>query len=187
MALFKGQIAYFHYAKYHKDRNPMLLVLYVDSKIVHGLNLHYLNDRAYKELISVVAQIAAKQIENKNAYDLYHRELKKRIKHILKVSYRTYKPQHIQSANIISNGFNETIGWLAQDKSVAIQKYEKAIDVQIKQAEPNTPEQLEKIKKTTPKQILMKVDEYFNIIKNIRKKRFDKERYTSVKPWTITK
>jgi hypothetical protein len=183
MSVFKGQIAYFHYSKHHKDRNPMLLILYTDNKIVHGLNMHYLNKNAYRELISVVAQIAAKQIENKNAYDLYHRELKKRIKHILKVSYRTYKPQYIQSVNIVSNGFNETIGWLSQDKSIVIKKYEKAIDLKIQKAEPKTPEELKKIKNITSQQILMKIDEYFNTIKNIRKKRIDKQRYTSIKPW----
>lgn len=158
----------------------MALVLYSDDMIVHCLNMHYLSQNLYLQLINVVAQIAAKRIENKSAYELYHRQLKKMIPSILKASYRTYKPQHIQSINIVSNGFNETIGWLSQNKDKAIKKYEKVIDKQINKAEPKSPEELEKIAKATPQQIIQNIEKYFNIIKNIRKTRVDKTRYTAL-------
>lgn len=180
MKYFKGQIIYFHYDRYHIDPNPLGLILYADKRIVHCLNLNYLSRAQKGRLIHIVAQIAGKKIENPSAYELYHRYLKREIPSILELSYRTYKPVHIRTISIISDGFNKTIGWLTDQKETAIRKYAVKIQKAISKVEKKTPEQLQKDTRTVA-QIMQGVEQYINLLKSVRKEHIDKERYTRFK------
>lgn len=181
--IYRGHIAYFHYARYHRDKNPLALILYADNKLVHCINLNYLSSSMNDEMVDIIVAIAMRQIQNSSdAYMLYHNYLKRRIPTIILRAYRTYKPQHIKNIMYVSDGFNSSISFV---KSM-VAKLPKETILKTKIAKEiagvgtYTPEELSKLKSTSTNQLLAKTQDYFNRIKQVIKPKIDEKKYTKL-------
>jgi len=93
--LLKNGVLYScYYSNYHKDKNPLLLVLYSDVYYTHGLNVHYLSKDEYKRLTNMLAKVKEdRKLKNKFIHlqrQFYYDHLKPFFKDAIDVSYRTY-------------------------------------------------------------------------------------------------
>lgn len=184
--LRKGHIVYFNYKNYHKDPNPLALILYADHRYVHCINLHYLSSNLSDELIEMIALIAGKWLDGSNTYHLYHKHMKQYLPAVLRAAYRTYKPQHIHNHVYVSKGFNAVKSILEFLKDRAKPQKVNAIKAQIQKeisiVKTDTPEELrEKYGAATYDDILERVEDYYQKIKSVVKPKFDPSQYTGIR------
>jgi hypothetical protein len=181
MKLKRGYIAYFKYSRYHKDPYPLALVLFADDKVVHCLNIHYLSKDLTDELIELIAKIALKRLDARDAYHFYHNHLKVKLPHVIQNCYRVYKADHIHSAVIVSYGFETSRRFIETLKSIATPADEKKVQLNIKK-EVKAVEKAkdpEDFMSMVPNfQIVDDVESYFSKIKSIVKPKIDIKKYT---------
>lgn len=103
--LKEGLIYSFKYNNYKKDPNPLVLVLYSDQRICHALNFHYLHGDLNMQLIQMISRVASKKLRIKSMYAHYHHWMKKNIPGVIRVAYRTYKPNFMSGVQQITSGF----------------------------------------------------------------------------------
>jgi len=184
MQLKRGYIAYFKYSRYHKDPYPLALVLYADDKVLHCLNIHYLSKDLTDELVEMIARVALKRLDARDAYRFYHNFLKPKLPHVIQKCYRVYKTPHIQNAVIVSYGFETSRRFIETLKSTASaseEKIKRSVQKEI-DAVKETAESPEEFMLAVPSfQIVDSVEDYFSKIKSIIKPKIDTKKYTGLK------
>lgn len=181
MKIEKGNILYFHYRTWHKDRNPLALVLFADDKLVHAINLNALTPVLTDELIAVIAQIVGRIIDGRDTYALYHNLFKRKLPGVLKYAYRTYKPQFIQSKVFVSKGFEPGILYQLRGRYTPekVERTKERIKKEISTVGNKEPDEL---LKTPPKAHQFKsIEDYIERLKEIAKpKNIDFRKYTGL-------
>jgi len=179
MRLQRGWIAYFKYTRHHKDPYPLALILYVGDKLVHCLNIHYLSDYLTDDLIDTIAKVALRKISPKDMYEFYHGHLKQKLPEIVKSAYRTYKPQSIANIVVVSKGFEMSRGFIEQLKpKPSEEKIKATIKKEITKVQQSDKVPEDYASELPSAKITKGVEDYFNQIKSIVKKRIDKSKFT---------
>jgi hypothetical protein len=193
MKLEKGNIVYFRYNNYHKDKNPLALVLFVDKRdisgssqkdpLVHALNLNALTPELTKDVIKVISMVIGKLLDAKDPYKFYHNTLVRKLPVALKKSYRTYKEKYIQNVVFISKGYEQGILEKLRMKydNEKVLKTQQRIEKEISIIGSKEPDEL--LKQTPPAAHAFKsIDEYLNKIKEITKtKNIDMRKFTGIR------
>lgn len=191
MKLQTGRIYLMKYFNYKHDKEPLILVLYhgmdrnpdpsKKKEIVHGINLNYLSGKLTDQVVEMIIQIATKQVKSRDAFVLYHNQLKHRIPDVIAKAYRTYNWKHVGNPIPISKGFDDTQHFIKNLKSAFrrpdVKKMQEKIKGEIEVAKENK-EEIKKTydpKKMTSEQILEFVDNYVNMI---QKAKIDDEKRT---------
>ena len=162
---------YFKYKRYHKDPHPLALILYADDKIVHCLNLHYLQNNVTQQVLNMIAMIITRQL-TRNTYKLYHSYMKRYMPHVIHASYRTYKPQYIIYPTVVSNGFAQSMSFLMRfvprdNKKIIQKKIVHNIHTQLQTTKNVSPKKLQSHKQLSTQTIIQQVDNYMRKIQNI--------------------
>jgi len=181
MKLEKGNIVFFHYRMWHKDRNPLALILFANDKIVHAINLNALTSSLTDELIAIIAQIVGRIMDGRDTYKLYHDIFKHKLPDVLKYAYRTYKPQFIQSKVFVSKGFEPGILYQLRGRYTPekIKRTEERLRKEISTVGSKEPVEL---LKSPPKAHQFKnIEDYIDRLKEISKpKGIDFKKYTGL-------
>lgn len=184
MKLKRGYIAYFKYNHYHKDPYPLALVLWENGEIMHCINLHYLSKDLTDDMIDTISKVALKKLDARDAYNFYHDHLKRKLPHVIQLSYRIYKTQFVSNATIVSYGFETSRRFIETLKSVS-QTVEEKVKRDIKKeidAVQETKANPEEFQYVVPSfQIVSDVETYFDKIKSIIKPKIDTKKYTGLK------
>ena len=184
MKLKAGQIYLMKYFNYKHDKEPLVLVLYhgldrnpdisKKKEILHGINLNYLTDKLTDQLVDIIVQIATKQIKSKDAYMLYHNQLKHKIPNVIAKAYRTYTWKHVGNPIPISRGFDDTTHFIQNlrkaFKKPDVKKMQSHIKGEIKVAKEKKDEIIKTYnpKKMSSEQILEFVDNYMKLIQQAK-------------------
>jgi hypothetical protein len=181
MKIEKGNILFFHYRKYHKDRNPLAVVLYADDKLVHCINLHALTPSLTDELIELIAKIVGRIIDGRDTYTLYHNLFKRKLPYVLKYAYRTYKPEFIQSAVFVSKGFETNILYQLRGKYTP-EKVKRTQDRIKKEISVTVNKEPDELLKAPPREHRFKsIEDYIEQIKKIAPPKIDIRKYTGIR------
>lgn len=136
-----GHIYLTRYRAYKQDPTPLILVLYpgryADFKtakpmdLLHGINLNYLKAGMIEDVYKMIGMIASKQLSGFNSYKLYHDYMKYNLNAAIRNAYRTYVPNKLTNAKLVSKGFRESLSFLDNLK-VSLnqeQKQQKVMDL----------------------------------------------------------
>jgi len=123
MELKIGHIYWFRYHAYQHDPTPLVLILWPGNKrtfetakpmhLMHGLNLNYLKAGIADDVYRMIAQIATKTLTS-NTQKLYDEYL--RMLPATRIAYRTYNPEKISGAKLVSAGWKESLSFINKFK-----------------------------------------------------------------------
>lgn len=94
MQLEPGSLYFCNYGNFHRDKNPLLFVLYSDFSYTIGLNIHYIYSGDFNKLSTMFVEIEndrkVKNIFFKNNRRWYYDWLKQKYPEFIEQSFRVY-------------------------------------------------------------------------------------------------